>query len=74
MRLLSERMKGRETDTLDGIRVFEGDGWAQVLPDAAEPLVHVYAEGATPEESARLGTEYATLVESIVAGADGDPS
>jgi mannose-1-phosphate guanylyltransferase/phosphomannomutase len=70
MRVLTERMRDRRTDTLDGIRIFEDGGWAQVLPDAAEPLVHVYAEGSTPEDSSRLGEEYAALVESIIA--DGD--
>ena len=45
MRILTERMKGKKVDTLDGIKVFEDRGWAQVLPDPDEPLVHVYAEG-----------------------------
>ena len=47
MRILTERMKGKKVDTLDGIKVFEKRGWAQVLPDPDEPLVHVYAEGKT---------------------------
>ena len=37
--------EGPKVDTLDGLKVFENGGWAQVLPDPAEPLVHVYAEG-----------------------------
>ena len=47
MRLLTERMKERETDTLDGIKVVDEEGWSQVIPDPEEPLVHVYAEGRT---------------------------
>jgi len=68
MRILSERLKGKELDLLDGIKVFEERGWAQVLPDPDEPLVHVYAEGSTKEDAARLEAEYLELVESIVAG------
>ncbi|MGH3029257.1 MAG: hypothetical protein ACRDNE_00545, partial [Gaiellaceae bacterium] len=70
MRILTERMEGREIDVRDGIKVFEERGWAQVLPDPDEPLVHVYAEGQTPEDGARLEGEFVGLVEEIVAGGD----
>jgi mannose-1-phosphate guanylyltransferase / phosphomannomutase len=70
MRVLTERMKGKKVDTLDGIKVFEGRGWAQVLPDPDEPLVHVYAEGKTPEDAATLQEEFLKLVEEIVAGTE----
>ena len=71
MRILTERLQGREVDVRDGIKVFEERGWAQVLPDPDEPLVHVYAEGKTPEEGARLEDEFVGLVEEIVAGGEG---
>jgi mannose-1-phosphate guanylyltransferase/phosphomannomutase len=70
MRILTERMKGKKIDTLDGIKVFEDRGWAQVLPDPDEPLVHVYAEGKTAEDAATLEEEFLKLVEEIVAGTD----
>jgi mannose-1-phosphate guanylyltransferase / phosphomannomutase len=70
MRVLAERMKGKKVDTLDGIKVFEDRGWAQVLPDPDEPLVHVYAEGKTPEDAATLEEEFLKLVEEIVAGTE----
>jgi mannose-1-phosphate guanylyltransferase / phosphomannomutase len=68
MRVLTEQMKGKETDLLDGIKITEPHGWAQVVPDANEPLVHVYAEGDTEEEANRLERELRTLVEEIIAG------
>ncbi len=70
MRILTERMKGKKVDTLDGIKVFDDRGWAQVLPDPDEPLVHVYAEGKTLEDAATLEEEFLKLVEEIVAGTD----
>jgi mannose-1-phosphate guanylyltransferase/phosphomannomutase len=71
MRVLTERMKGKKVETLDGIKVFEKRGWAQVLPDPDEPLVHVYAEGKTPADGETLEAEFLALVEEVV-GADGD--
>ena len=66
MRVLTERLKGKKVDTLDGIKVYEKRGWAQVLPDPDEPLVHIYAEGRTEEDSKALEAEYRAMVEEIM--------
>ena len=71
MRILTERLKGKKVDTLDGLKVFRRGGWAQVLPDPDEPLVHVYAEGRTEAETEALEREFLGLVEEAVAGGDG---
>jgi mannose-1-phosphate guanylyltransferase / phosphomannomutase len=71
MRVVTERVKGKRVETLDGIKVFEKRGWVQVLPDPDEPLVHVYAEGTTAEDAASLEEEFLSLVEEVVS-ADGD--
>src|SRR5205823_8456739 len=57
MRVLNERLAGRELDLTDGIKVFDERGWAQVLPDPDEPVIHLYAEGATSEDSESLASE-----------------
>jgi mannose-1-phosphate guanylyltransferase/phosphomannomutase len=66
MRVMTERLKGRDLDLTDGIKVFDERGWAQLLPDPDEPLVHIYAEGETEEESAELEAELRSLVEEIM--------
>ena len=66
MRVLTERMRDRDVDLLDGIKVFDERGWAQVLPDPDEPLVHIYAEGSTDEASAALENELRGVVEEIM--------
>jgi mannose-1-phosphate guanylyltransferase/phosphomannomutase len=71
MRILTERTKGKDVDVTDGIKVYDERGWAQVLPDPDEPLVHVYAEGKTAEDGASLEAEFLGLVEEIV-GRDDD--
>jgi mannose-1-phosphate guanylyltransferase/phosphomannomutase len=68
MRVLNERLQGRELDLMDGIKMFDARGWGQVLPDPDEPIVHVYAEGATAEESEELETELRIMVEEIMNG------
>jgi mannose-1-phosphate guanylyltransferase/phosphomannomutase len=66
MRVVTERLRDRKVDLLDGIKVFDERGWAQVLPDPDEPLVHVYAEGRTEDESLELERELHELVEEIM--------
>jgi mannose-1-phosphate guanylyltransferase/phosphomannomutase len=66
MRLLTERLRDRKLDLTDGIKVFGERGWAQILPDPDEPIVHIYAEGATEEDSKALEAEFRAMVEDIM--------
>jgi mannose-1-phosphate guanylyltransferase/phosphomannomutase len=66
MRLLTERLRDRKLDLTDGIKVFGQRGWAQILPDPDEPIVHIYAEGATVEDSKALEAEFRAMVEEIM--------
>ena len=66
MRVLAERLKGRELDLVDGVKLFTDRGWVQVLPDPDEPTLHIYAEGETEEDSAELEEELRTLVEDVL--------
>ena len=68
MRVLNERMAGRDLDLTDGIKVFDERGSAQVLPDPDEPLLHLYAEGETVEASEELVNELRGMVEEIAQG------
>jgi mannose-1-phosphate guanylyltransferase/phosphomannomutase len=68
MRVLNERLAGRDVDLTDGIKLFDERGWAQVLPDPDEPLLHLYAEGETREQSDELARELRALVDEIEQG------
>ncbi len=68
MRLLNEQLASRRLDLLDGVKAYDDRGWVQVLPDPDEPVVHLYAEGKTPELSEELAAEVTTAVEAIVQG------
>jgi mannose-1-phosphate guanylyltransferase/phosphomannomutase len=68
MRVLNERLQGRDVDLLDGIKLYSEHGWSLVLPDPDEPLIHLYAEGETPEDSETLAGELETMVEEIMEG------
>jgi mannose-1-phosphate guanylyltransferase/phosphomannomutase len=70
MRVLTERLKDRDVDLSDGIKVMDERGWAQVLPDPDEPVVHVYAEGEDERSSSELERELRELVEAVLR--DGD--
>ena len=68
MRVLNERFANANVDLLDGIKVFDDRGWMQVLPDPDEPLIHIYAEGGSAEQSAELEEEMRALVADVVEG------
>lgn len=63
MRNLAEDERGgAPLEMLDGLKVLIDDAWVLVLPDAVEPLFHVYAESPTEAGSHHLVDEYAKKI------------
>jgi len=64
MRTVVEAAGTREVDTTDGVRVVEPDrGWVLVLPDPAEAVTHLWAEGTDADTAQTLLDEWAAVVE-----------
>jgi mannose-1-phosphate guanylyltransferase/phosphomannomutase len=69
MRKVVEAAGDRQVDTTDGVRVVEPDGrWTMVLPDPAEAVTHLWAEGPDDTSTQALLDEWGAAVES--AGRD----
>ncbi|WP_106401558.1 mannose-1-phosphate guanyltransferase [Actinocorallia populi] len=65
MRHVVEAAADRTVDTTDGVRVVEKDGrWALVLPDPAEAVTHLWAEGPDHDGATALLEEWAAVVEA----------
>jgi mannose-1-phosphate guanylyltransferase / phosphomannomutase len=65
MRTVGEAAGEREVDTTDGIRVIEPDGgWILALPDPADAVTHLWAEGKDDDAAQALLDEWAAVVES----------
>ncbi len=69
MREISALAHQRPDATIDltaGIKVIDGDGsWCLMLPDPAEALLHLWAEGGTEAESASLLASWTAAVERV---------
>jgi mannose-1-phosphate guanylyltransferase/phosphomannomutase len=52
-------------ELIDGIKFYEGEDWALVLPDASEPYFHVYAESGSAEASNQLLCRYVEKIEAM---------
>ncbi len=64
MRTVVEAAGTREVDTTDGVRVVEPDrGWVLVLPDPADAVTHLWAEGTDADSAQLLLDEWAAVVE-----------
>jgi mannose-1-phosphate guanylyltransferase / phosphomannomutase len=70
MRELAERIKDTREEQVDGIRVEENGGWAQLVPDPDEPLFHIYAEGTNGQESAAIARRYRELLDEVLRAAE----
>jgi mannose-1-phosphate guanylyltransferase/phosphomannomutase len=58
MRVLSADAGSDKIQMIDGVRIVRGDAWILVLPDASQPLIHLYAEAKENEARDALIEEY----------------
>jgi mannose-1-phosphate guanylyltransferase/phosphomannomutase len=64
MRTVVEAAGEHELDMTDGVRVVERDrGWVLVLPDPADAVTHLWAEGNDADTAQLLLDEWALVVE-----------
>lgn len=67
MRRMTEKLRQGRVSLVDGIKVFlDHSDWALVLPDAEEPLFHIYAEAEGEERAQELAESYRALLETAV--------
>jgi mannose-1-phosphate guanylyltransferase/phosphomannomutase len=63
MRLLVEKNRDRPLELLDGVKIqTRPEHWILVLPDAVDPVVHVYADGTDFQNTTNDLSEYTQLV------------
>lgn len=62
------RIKGREIDDTDGIKILMKDAWVLVRPSGTEPIYRIYAESKEAEEARKLAEEYRSMIQDIVGG------
>ncbi len=59
-------VSGESLSLVDGIRVSDDEGWALLLPDADEPIFHIYAEGADYAASQALAERFLGMAQKAV--------
>jgi mannose-1-phosphate guanylyltransferase / phosphomannomutase len=64
MRTVLEAAGDKPVDTTDGVRIIDRDrGWVLVLPDPADAVTHLWAEGGDADSAQLLLDEWAAVVE-----------
>ena len=63
MRLMMEETKGKQVELLDGIKVYDRDGWALIMPDLDQPHFRVITQGVSKEKASNLAQLYAERIQ-----------
>ena len=66
-RITEEHRENARVELIDGIKIYTGNEWVLVRPDAVEPVFHIYAESEDAENSRRLVGDYARHIENLLA-------
>jgi len=61
MRMLTTHAKGKPSQFVDGVKIFEGEDWALIYPSQDEAYFHLVVESEDRRESERIAEEYTDL-------------
>jgi len=67
MRMLSTSTDQNKIELIEGIKIIDTDSWVLILPDATEPLIHLYIEADTIELRDQLLDEYTIKIKKFIA-------
>lgn len=68
MRHLVETHPSEDLELIDGVKVVnhQHDSWVLILPDAGEPLVHIFADGSDRDWVDETLREYRDSVQAFI--------
>jgi len=66
MRRLTEEVREKRAEMIDGVKVFHEYGWTAVLPDADEPVCRVIAEAQSQKLAEELAASYVLKIKQIL--------
>jgi mannose-1-phosphate guanylyltransferase/phosphomannomutase len=64
MRKLITKSAAKERQLVDGVRIFEDDGWVLIVPDRLRASFNIIAESTSKDSTTELVTHYRDFVES----------
>lgn len=56
---------GNQVELIDGIKFYQKEDWALVIPDASEPYFHVYAEAGSNSAAQGMLSKYVEKIEQL---------
>lgn len=66
MRQLAESCDGNaRVELTDGIKIYNDKSWALILPDAIEPMVHIYSESEEDSHCHQIANDYVAKIAAI---------
>ncbi len=68
MRNLTTSVQDDTVELIDGVRIIKDDSWILILPDAVQPLIHIYADGKTADIRDQLIDDYTLMIKKYKIG------
>jgi len=65
IRQIIEEKSDGTIETLEGVKIFQDEGWVLVLPDAEQPICRVISEGYSAEFAEELSNIYVEKIKQI---------
>jgi mannose-1-phosphate guanylyltransferase/phosphomannomutase len=66
MRLLIKESDGQNLNLTEGVKIYDSESWALILPGAEQPILQIFAEGKNIRETRNILKRYTLLIENYI--------
>jgi mannose-1-phosphate guanylyltransferase/phosphomannomutase len=66
MRLLIKESDGQNLNLMEGVKIYDSEAWALILPDAEQPILQIFAEGKNIRETRNILKRYTLMIENYI--------
>ncbi len=74
MRMLSSATDDNRMEMIDGLKIYQDDAWILMIPDAVQPLIHLYAEGSDMESRDDILNRYSIRIKRFKQSLENEES
>lgn len=62
---LAEKVKDKKIDTLDGLKIYEKEGWVLIRPSGTEDIIRIYSDAKSDNDAVNLKNKYKKLLSEL---------
>jgi len=65
LKKLAEKIKNKKIDLMDGLKIYEKEGWVLIRPSGTEDIIRIYSDAKSESDALKLKDKYKKMLSEL---------